>query len=121
MEEWNIALSEMVHKFENSELIDQYKKKLKAVKLDSKSSNLLNSYRKIGKYIKSKEDAKEEVEEIYIKEFERIAKSFEESKVLKNFLEYDYQVYQLLESIDLELRKKIKEIFLLNYGDNEEG
>lgn len=110
-----VLLNEIIEKFEESELLREYKRTLKAVKENKMARTILNNYRDIAKFIKEKRNEKVEVESDDFERYSQAVKKFEGNEIIKEFLVYDSQVAELIENLDLELRKKIQEAFKSTY------
>lgn len=110
-----VLLNEIIEKFEESELLREYKRTLKEVKENKEARTILNNYRDIAKFIKEKRDEKVEVESDAFERYSKAVKKFEENEIIKDFLVYDSQVAELIENLDLELRKKIQGAFKSTY------
>ena len=116
-----VLLNEIIEKFEESELLREYKRTLKAVKENKMARTILNNYRDIAKFIKEKRNEKVEVESDDFERYSQAVKKFEGNEIIKEFLVYDSQVAELIENLDLELRKKIQEAFKSTYIEKLEG
>lgn len=108
-------VKEFIQNIDKSVLLVNYRETLVRLRNDAEAKRVFDEYRKYGKIIQEKHLKNEILDNYEVEQYQQAAREFSKYDVIQDFLKYDSDVYEMVNTIIQEVRKCIERNFKETY------